>query len=1215
MKKSITLIVILTIILPLLALSVSAYFVNRNLDESAKEYRWAEHSHEILYLSEKLKNAYDGLNLSLHTYLANKEKVPIEIYLKHKELLTKHLNELMYLTRDNQLQQKGLAKLTPLLMSQIKIMDQAVRDVSADILLTENFILNQKKIHELINNFEKVELSLLKSRSWGSYAYIQQTKSRLFVTFLISLLILFFANIVIFYLLIKQRKIFNEKEKLYALHNAIINKANEAIITTDQNGRILSFNPAAQAVFGYTEKEALGKSFTTFLSETHQKKCFNTGFEYFILNNTEFKGRKKDGKIVPLLSSSVKITLKEARPIFSIIMHDLSKYKAQENKILRLSHRLKLATDLAGLSVWDWNLKTDTFYFEKFLYDDLPLERKTQNLFQVLKSHFFPQEIKQLHLQILRMFAKKKEFIEAELHFIKGPDNIRYLKSRAYVHYDENRKPASLNGITWDITELKAAAETQLKAKEAAEEANRAKSQFLANMSHEIRTPLNAIIGLNLLLRHTSLDAKQKDYVAKIHFSATSLLNIIDEILDFSRIEAGKLRIENTKFNMDLVLSRLSKTIYLNARDKELELIFDQDPHIPPTLFGDPLRISQVLNNLISNAIKFTEQGQIIVAVDLAKKDSQFVTLRFSVKDTGIGIPEEKLTHLFNPFTQADISISRKYGGTGLGLSICKQLVEMMGGRIWAQSTLGQGSTFFFELNFPYEKSKDKEFYQPPVELRNLRILVVDDVAEIRATLKEQMEIFTPDTTTASTGKEALHELRNALITGNKYYDLVILDWKLGTDDGLEIAKAIHNDEQIPIKPKIIMISAYVDGEYLLKEKTYFNAFLTKPFTLSVLFNTVLEVFGKEVQHEFETYGMLNVYPKGFNQIRGARILVAEDNELNQQVIKELLENEGFFVTIAKDGEEAVNLLLKSEQPYDLVLMDLHMPGMDGFEASKMIYQNKDLKSTPVIALTADLAGNVQQKIKDVGMVDFISKPINPDDLFATITRWIKPSNRVIFSPNIVTNQNEDAFHSIFASIPNLKYIEGLQRLNFNSRLYAELLIKFRHNNLDLAKRLHSLLKKGQIKEFHRQVHTLKSTAGNMGFKTIQQLAAQLEAASTSRNTERIQDLLNKVENEFKILFNYLLPIENELKKILHEEETSLLSKDALLQGLNSSLQLLRDSDAKAKREIQQLIFSLKKQGVGAQADELWRAVQNYEFDEAANIIENLIPVIEKKDK
>ncbi len=696
--------------------------------------------------------------------------------------------------------------------------------------------------------------------------------------------------------------------------------------------------------------------------------------------------------------------------------------------------------------------------------------------------------------------------------------------------------------------------------------------------------------------------------------AATSLLNIIDELLNFSKIEAGKLRFERTKFNLDLVLNRLSKTIYLNARDKELELVFKQNPYIPPTLYGDPLRISQILNNLISNAIKFTDQGQVIVSVDLIKKTRKLVTLRFSVKDTGIGIPQEQIPKLFNAFTQADISISRKYGGTGLGLSICKQLVEMMGGEIWAQSTVGHGSTFSFELNFPYEKTKDKEFYQPPIELRNLRILVVDDVAEIRATIQEQLEIFTHDTQTAATGLAALNELRNALISGDKYYDLVILDWKLGNEDGLEIAKAIHNDLQISVKPKIIMISAYVDGEYLLKEKTYFDAFLTKPFTLSVLFNTVLDVFGKEIKHEFESYGLLNVYPEGFNQIRGARILVAEDNELNQQVIKELLENEGFFVTIAKEGEEAIEYLTNTRPSFDLVLMDLHMPGIDGFEASRIIRQNPDLNAIPIIALTADLAGNIQQKIKSVGIVDFISKPINPDELFATIVRWIKPSKRTVYQRKIATNKDDSALRSILANIPDLDHIDGLRRLNFNYRLYVELLIKFRHNNLNLPDQLKDLLKNGNIKEFHRLVHTLKSTSGNIGFKHLQQLAGQLETATSSLNTELIQDLAEKVEKELTGILDLLQPFETELKQYLHDEEAPKLSKDELIKELKESLKLLHDSDAKAKEKVLSLIPSLKLVAESDLVNLLLQSVENYKFDEAAKITDKLVNLIEKKD-
>ncbi len=1198
----------------MLALSISVYFVNQSLNKAAISYGWAEHSYELLYLAEKLNNSYDELNSALHTYFHDNDKKALSAFETHKKLIFDQLANLKTLTKDNTLQQERLALLSPIIRKQIKIMDRAAHQVLRDSELAgPEFIANNAKIKNSLTNFEHVESALLKSRSLNSAASLEKTKTKLFVAFFIALLILFFANLAIFYLLEKQRKIFNEKEKLYALHNAIINKANEAIITTDPSGHILSFNPAAQTIFGYTEEEILGKPFTLFLNEELREKCKESGFDKFLADQIELNGIKKDGTQVPLLASFVKIVLNEAPSIYSIILHDLSKYKIQENKILKLSNRLSLATDLAGLSVWDWDLQTNTFYFEKFLFDDLPLKRKNKDLFHLLSERFFSNEIFELKKQALRKFARGEKYIEAELHFIKDAKNIRYLKSKAYIQYDKNNNPIMLNGVTWDITDLKNAAESQKQAKEAAEEASKAKSQFLANMSHEIRTPLNAIIGLNLLLRHTRLDEKQKDYVSKIHLSATSLLSIINDLLNFSKIEAGKLQIEKTKFNIDLVLNRLSKDIYLNIRDKELELIFNQAPHIPPTLYGDPLRISQILNNLISNAIKFTEKGQIIVSVEPIKKDEQQITLRFSVKDTGIGIAEDQLPNLFKSFTQADVSISRKYGGTGLGLSICKQLVEMMNGKIWAQSKKGEGSVFHFELTFPYDKTKDKTFYQPPIELRNLRILIVDDIAEIRATIQEQMTIFTQDTTAVATGEEAINELRNALVSGNKYYDLVILDWKLANEDGLEIAKLIHNDQQIPLKPKIIMISAYVDGEYLLQDKTYFNAFLTKPFTLSVLFNSVLEVFGKEVRQEFDTYSMTNVYPKGFDQIRGANILVAEDNELNQQVIKELLENEGFYVTIANDGKQAVEQLLGRSSAFDLVLMDLHMPEMNGFEATRIIRRNKALKAIPVIALTADLAGNVQRKIKEVGMVDFISKPINPDDLFAVITRWIKPSNRVVFHRNMTTNKTEGELRAVLSSIPELDYLDGLRRLNFNYQLYAELLIKFRHNNLHLAQQLNTLLQNGNMQEFHRLVHTLKSTAGNMGFKNLQKWAARLEAASSTLDIEKIQELSEKVENKIQETIDLLKPFEAKLKDYLSVEEVIAFSKEELIKELRFVLQLLKEADARAKERVNRLIPALTQAGFSKQAPVLWQLIENYRFDDAAQIIEELIALSTEK--
>ncbi len=1206
---------LLTIVLPLLGISLSVYLAERSLNQASKSFHSSEHSFEILTTAEELRNACNQLDfLSYLLAEGKRDKTLLTNFYQHKQNVLLLLKRLENLTADNYNQQKKVKDLHLIIFKCLKTIKTAVDKSQTGNLHSPELIRLENKFKKSILNIKNVEYTLLKIRSFQSTASIQQTKSKVFLAFFVSLFILFLANVVIYSLLSKQNKILKEKGKLSALNNAIISKALDPIITTNGKGIVLSFNPAAETLFDYKNEEIIGKSLKMLLTANDQEKFENDGFDNLLTNRTEFKDIKKDGTSIPLLISSAKINISDEQSIISIILHDLSEYKAKEKEIHKLSRRLDLATEIAQMAVWEWDVKTNELTLLRHLFSDFETEKTPKNLLKSLQSHITQEEQDKIKTQIKQAFNQKKKLIDLEFLFNKNPDDIRYLKNRALIEYDKKGSPKLLIGVTWDVTDLKMATEIQRQAKQAAEEANQAKSHFLANMSHEIRTPLNAIIGLNLLLRQTPLNEKQRDYVAKIHLSATSLLSIINEILDFSKIEAGKLRIEKTKFNLDLILNRLAKIIYLKAREKGLELIFHQDIKIPPTLFGDPLRISQILTNMISNAIKFTEQGQIVVSAKLVRQTENLATLQFSISDTGIGIPEEQLNHLFQPFMQADISTARKYGGTGLGLSICKQLVEMMDGRIWAESILNKGSIFYFELSFPYEKVKDKEFYQPPVELQNLRILIVDDVPEIRQTLQEQLEIFSKNSTTVGTGKEAITELKNALITGKKLYDLVILDWRLPDSNGLEVAKKILADAQILKKPKIILISAYIDKDYLLKEKNYFDAFLTKPFTLSVLFNTILEVFSKEIQHEIGSSAMVNIYPKGFDQIRGAKILIAEDNELNQQVIKELLENEGFFVTIAEDGEKAIEFVFQETDIFDLILMDIHMPGVNGFEATQAIRKNKNYSEVPVIALTADLTSNIQRQIKEKGLNDFISKPIDPDELFIKLIQWIKPLKREIFQKQITSDERESAIRAILSSIPGLDYSEGLRRLNYNYQLYSELIIKFRQNNLDFSQKLKTLLKNREIEEFHRTVHTLKSTAGNLGFNSIQNVATELESATRNMNLNQIQDLMQKAEFEIKRTLETLQPYILQLKNYIQSSVGPSLSRDEVKKELKDSLKLLQDYDARAKEKIKRLILSIKNLGFPQQAETLLGYIESYQFDEAAEIVKNILDLIESNE-
>ena len=557
---------------------------------------------------------------------------------------------------------------------------------------------------------------------------------------------------------------------------------------------------------------------------------------------------------------------------------------------------------------------------------------------------------------------------------------VVWIHSLGHVVKDANGKPTDIYGVTQDITEFKRL-ETELRlAMQKAGDATKAKSAFLANMSHEIRTPMNAIIGLSHLALKTPLNPKQRDYVSKVHNAGASLLTIINDILDFSKIEADKLDIETTDFQLDEVISTVTTLTAQKAHDKGLEFLIHVAPAIPEQLLGDPLRLGQILTNFVNNAIKFTERGEIGLNIDLLERTGEKVQLKFSVRDTGIGMTREQAAKLFQPFSQADMSTTRKHGGTGLGLSISRKLAELMGGRIWLESEPGVGSTFNFTIWLGVGSATGSGKIIPE-KLSRLRVLIVDDNAVAREILQQPLSAVASRVDTIATGKEAIAAVQQHDATDP--YDIVFIDWRMPGMDGLQTSRHIKSDETLTHPPAIVLVTAFGREEVREEaERLQLNGFLVKPVTKSMIVDTLVNVFA----HEGEAASVTTEGEQAM-RLRGARILLTEDNDINQQIAIELLEGTGATVTVANNGREAVEILSNGPQPppFDVVLMDLQMPEMDGYQATAKLRSDARFAALPIIAMTAHATIEERQRCLASGMNDHISKPIDPSALFETV--------------------------------------------------------------------------------------------------------------------------------------------------------------------------------------------------------------------------------------
>ncbi len=814
-----------------------------------------------------------------------------------------------------------------------------------------------------------------------------------------------------------------------------------------------------------------------------------------------------------------------------------------------------------------------------------------------------PDEIAHNRYVTDQRVIKTGNVVEREELFPHGDTMHTYLAIK-FPLYDENNNIFGIGGVSTDITRLKQVEEELRSAKEDAVAATNAKSEFLANMSHEIRTPMNAIVTMTGLALNQKLSPKVREYLDIIDSSSKTLLNIINEILDFSKIEAGMLKIDKISFSLFEILEHVGDIFRTEASDKGIEIIITVDKNVPVALIGDPLRINQIIINIVSNAVKFTQKGEVVIKVESVIKSGQNAKILFSVTDTGIGIEAEKMKNLFDAFTQADGSITRKFGGTGLGLAICKRLVSLMGGEIWAKSTQGKGTTFKFTLTLSRQPEENEPHTIVPLEIDNLRVLVVDDNHAARQAISYMLTGFSFDVYAVSSAEEAIKELKTATTEKNEY-GLVIMDWLMKGIDGITATEKIKNDKTIPDTPIILTTMFGKDQEFDKATQVGINGFLFKPIKQSLLFDTIISIFFEETEIELtKKIGTITRVSLDKKAVKGAYLLVAEDNKINQKVALEVLSEAGIYVHIVNNGNEVLKAI--ENEDYDAILLDVQMPVLDGIRTTQAIRNDKRFKNLPIIAMTANAMKGDREKYLKAGMNDYIAKPINTEQLFSVLRNWVVPKERPELEKKILKQREKCVFDTINfpVELDGINVNNAVARLAGNKKLFLRLLKHFARDNIKTGEEIANAIEKRQYNKAQEISHALKGVAGNIGAEKVYESAKELNDKLKKGVHKKLNILVDKISKQLDIVLNSIIEVIKQREKIkLERNDYAPLDVERVIPILKEMYDYCKNFDPDADTLLDELKGLLENTFYSDEYDDLEESIEMNNFEQALDNI------------